>query len=219
VIVAFVPATPLLSPAVSVTDVGVAAVQTAARGVVADLVAAGAGVVVVGEAPEQRDYTGTWDWSGFGIRSRGTPGDALPRALSVGAWLLDDAGWDGPRRFVGVPAATTPDDCAALGRGLDASALLVVADGSARRSLKAPGHLDERAEPFDAAIAAALAGADLPALGALDLGLAAQLLATGRAAWQVAAGACVDRGWEPELLLAEAPYGVAWFVARWRSSE
>ena len=218
-IVGFVPATPLLSPEVSVTDVGVAAVQAAARAVVADLVAAAGEVVVIGEAPERHDYAGTWDWSGFGVRRRGGAGHGLPRALAVGAWLLDDAGWTGPRRFVGVPAATSPAECAAVGEGLLARSLLVVADGTARRSLKAPGHLDERAEPFDRAVAAALGTADRAVLSELDPTLAAQLLATGRAAWQVAAAACARPGWEAELLFSQAPYGVAWFVAGWTSSD
>jgi hypothetical protein len=219
VIVAFVPATPLLSPDVSVTDTGVAAVRAAARLVVAELVTSGVGIAVVGEAPQRRDYTGTWDWQAFGIPLRGTAGDPLPRALSVGAWLLDDAGFGGERRFVGVPAATTPADCAALGEELSGGALLVVADGSARRSLKAPGHLDERAEPFDAGVAAALSTADLAALTALDPDLAGALLAAGRAPWQVAAAAGRGRVWDAELLLSEAPYGVGWFVGRWTSKD
>jgi hypothetical protein len=41
-------------------------------------------------------------------------------------------------------------------------------DGSARRSEKAPGHLDPAAAPFDAAVAAALAAGDTTALAALD---------------------------------------------------
>lgn len=218
-VIAFVPATPLLSPQVSITGGGVTEVQAAARAVVAGLVGSARTVVVVGQAPEQRDYEGTWDWSGFGVAQRGGAGDRLPRALSVGAWLLDDAGWTGERRYVGVPVDAAPDRCAALGYGLDAQALLVVADGSARRSLKAPGHLDERAQPFDEAVAAALRTADLDALAGLDPALAAELLATGRAGWQVAAAVGAGRAWASELLLHEAPYGVAWLVARWQAAE
>ena len=62
-------------------------------------------------------------------------------------------------------------------------------DGSARRSASAPGYLDERAAPFDAAVEQAVRDGDLPALAALDPDLARDLLAAGRPAWQVLAGA------------------------------
>ena len=58
-------------------------------------------------------------------------------------------------------------------------ALLVMADGSAKRSTSAPGFLDDRAEAFDASIAAALADGDAEALASLDLELGAELWAAG----------------------------------------
>ena len=221
--VAVCPATPLLCPEVAVTRDGVGGVQDAARTAVAELLAAGADeLVVVGEAPETRAYDGTWDWSGFGVPLRGADGAALPRALGVGAWLLDDAGWIGPRRYVGVAPTASPAVCAELGDGLSREdrslALLVVGDGSARRSLKAPGHLDLRAEPFDAHVADALARADTPALAALDPDLAGELMAAGRGPWQVLAAAAGEQSWDGRLLLHEAPYGVGWLVADWRTA-
>lgn len=218
--VAFCPATPLLSPAVAIRPDGVADVQAAATEVVAALLgSAPDGVLVLGEAPRPGQFEGTWDWHAFGVRQRGGGAAGLPRALGVGAWLLDAAGWSGPRRYVGVPPTTTPPDCADLAGSLRAQpgspALLVVADGSARRSLTAPGHLDERAEPFDAGVADALARADPAALGALDPALADELLATGRATWQVVAGLTEPFTWLGSLLRDEAPFGVGWFVAHW----
>ena len=62
-------------------------------------------------------------------------------------------------------------------------------DGSARRSAAAPGYLDDRAEPFDAAVELAFRDGDLSALTALDPDLARDLLASGRPAWQALAGA------------------------------
>jgi hypothetical protein len=222
VAVAACPATPLLSPAVAVTRNGVGAVQDAARSAVAAELASGPEVVVVvGEAPETRPYDGTWDWRGFGVPLRGPDGAALPRALGVGAWLLDDAGWAGPRRYLGVGADASPAACADLGEALDLEdallGLLVIGDGSARRSLKAPGHLDARAEACDAVVAGALAAADTSALAGLDPDLGTELMAAGRAPWQVLAGAAGERPWDSRLLLHEAPYGVGWLVATWRS--
>jgi hypothetical protein len=217
--VAVCPGTPLLSPQVSVTAEGVAAVQAAARDAVAALVSGTLDeVVVIGEAPVTGPCQGTWDWYGFGVGLRGGRGPGLPRALGVGAWLLDDA-WAGPSRYVGVSPAESPARCASLGAALrdepGSRALLVIGDGSARRSLKAPGHLDERAEAFDEGVAAARATADLEALAALDDDLATQLMAAGRAPWQVLAAAAAGGAWDSRLLLHEAPYGVGWLVAHW----
>jgi hypothetical protein len=94
-------------------------------------------------------------------------------------------------------------------------ALLVMGDGTACRTLKAPGYLDKRAEPFDAAVAAALAAADTGALAALDPVLARELKAAGRAPWQVLAGAAGNGGLAGTLLHESVPYGVAYFVATW----
>jgi aromatic ring-opening dioxygenase LigB subunit len=87
-------------------------------------------------------------------------------------------------------------------------------DGSARRSVAAPGYVDERAATFDATVAAALKSADVDALLALDPQLAGDLLAAGRASWQVLAGAA-GPGCTAELLYDDAPYGVGYFVATW----
>lgn len=59
----------------------------------------------------------------------------------------------------------------------DADSTLVVLNGSACRTEKAPGHFDERAEAFDATLAAALIAADPVALRAVDVNLAGELWA------------------------------------------
>ena len=111
----------------------------------------------------------------------------------IGAQLLDAAGYSGPRVLQSVAESASPDACRDLGRDLAAdaplTALLVLGDGSARRSAAAPGYLDERAEPFDTVVEQALRDGDLPALAALDPDLARDLLAAGRPAWQALAGA------------------------------
>lgn len=219
VVFAFCPATPLLAPEVSVSADGLHALRTAAGEAVTAIVAAAPDeVLVIGAAPRAAGYEGTYDWSGFGVRVSGPGGEPLPHALGVGAFLLDQAGWSGPRRFLGVPAATAPDACADLGQELsggDRAAVLVIGDGSARRTLKAPGYLDPRAEAFDAVVAAALGDADLDGIAGLDPDLAEHLMVSGRPAWQVAAAAARSASWRPELLLDAAPYGVAWLIATW----
>lgn len=111
----------------------------------------------------------------------------------------------------------SPQECAELGRSLagEPVGLLVVGDGAATHTEKAPGHLDDRAGPFDAAVAEALRTADRAALAALDPELAAELLAVGRAPWQVLAGATAEGTWTGELLHSSIPFGVAYHVAVW----
>ncbi|QKV92192.1 hypothetical protein HUT19_10905 [Streptomyces sp. NA02950] len=145
----------------------------------------------------------------------------LPPSLAVGAWLLEHAGWSGtaPVEGLGVGEPLEAERCKEVGRELAAGservALLVMADGSACRTLKAPGYLDERAAAFDAAVARALGSADTAALAALDEELAQELKAAGRAPLHVLAGAGEGAALKGELRYDEAPYGVGYFVADW----
>src|SRR5882757_7018933 len=94
----------------------------------------------------------------------------LPLALTVGAWLLGDA--LGPN--TGAVGFSVGPDFAASRAAVELLALaesapvalVVMGDGSARRSARAPGFLDPRGEPFDATVAAALRAGDVEALGA-----------------------------------------------------
>ncbi|EME99742.1 class III extradiol dioxygenase subunit B-like domain-containing protein [Streptomyces mobaraensis NBRC 13819 = DSM 40847] len=191
-------------------------------------------LVVAGPAPE--DGAGGYpagargSFRGFGVAldvrlgrgdaGDGTDGRTLPLSLTVAAWLLERTGWSAaPVTGLGVAESLAPADCLAAGRELAARdervALLVMGDGSARRTVKAPGYLDERAEGFDAASAAALGSADTAALAALDPATARELQAVGRPAWQVLAGAAEGAGLSGRLLHEEAPYGVGYHVAVW----
>jgi hypothetical protein len=133
------------------------------------------------------------------------------QAVGIGAWLLPSA------RQVVVPRDLSPALAAALGETLarDDVALLVMGDGSARRSPAAPGYFDERAEPYDAHVARALRDADPEALLAIDPAADDALLVAGRAAWQVLAGAARGRTFTGDLRYDAAPYGVGYFVAVW----
>ena len=89
----------------------------------------------------------------------------------------------------------------------------MVGNGSACRSEKAPGHLDERAAAFDDALGAALVGCDREALAGLDQDLARELWASTAVLPQLAdvladgATATVDYD--------DDPYGVQYWVIRW----
>jgi hypothetical protein len=154
---------------------------------------------------------------------RGPVGPDLPLALLVAGWAAARSGARVRIRGELVAVDAPPAACAALGAELAAECaaepgpvgLLVLGDGAARHTERAPGHLDERAGPFDAAVAAALRDADRAALAALDPGLAADLMVAGRAPWQVLAGATGPGAWRGELLHSSAPFGVAYHVAVW----
>ncbi len=143
---------------------------------------------------------------------------SFPLPLLVAGWLAGQTGADIRIRGELVAPDASPDDCAALGRALAAEdvGLLVVGDGAATHTEKAPGYPDERAGPFDESVAAALRDADPAALAALDPDLATALFASGRAPWQVLAGAAAGGGWRGELLHSSIPFGVAYHVAVWQ---
>lgn len=138
-----------------------------------------------------------------------------PLAELVARTLLGQAGCEVPIRAVAIEPQLAPDACLALGRTLAGSHLLVVADGSARRGVKAPGYLDERAAPFDQRILDALRAGDPAGLAGLDARLAAELMVAGRAAWQVMAGAAEGGQWQSEMHYQGDPFGVFYPVAIW----
>ncbi|MEU8977880.1 class III extradiol dioxygenase subunit B-like domain-containing protein [Streptomyces sp. NPDC048309] len=157
---------------------------------------------------------------GAGVPGHGVADRELPPSLAVAAWLLERTGWsDAPVEGLGVGEPLEAERCIQVGRDIVGRAarvaLLVMGDASACRTLKAPGYLDERAVDFDAEVARALGAADVPALKALDAELAYELKVSGRAPWQVLAGAAEDAGLGGALLYDDAPYGVGYLVAAW----
>jgi hypothetical protein len=247
---------PLLHPALTGREAVLPELRSACAEAVARLLREDPGmVVVVGPAAA----TGEWDAAGrldaaafapgSAARGSGVPGSAvpgsgasadvmaLPLSLGLGAMLLDQGGYRGPRRLFAVSPDAPAGACAALGAelatGAARTALLVMGDGSARRNLKAPGHLDSRAAPFDAEVERAVRAGRLGALLELDEALARDLMVTGRPAWQVLAGAMpngagpggtevdgagtdgarVDGALLTEVLYCDDPFGVAYLVA------
>lgn len=147
-------------------------------------------IVLLGDRPALLD-------SGAGAAQ--TTGERVARSI------LDDVAFTGEIVW-GDLADAWPDD-----------PVLVLANGSARRGEKAPGHLDERSFGFDAAIEAALAQGDPAALRALDVDLGSTLLATGTCALQTL-GHVVDRQVRPTMFYAADPFGVRYWVVTWESA-
>jgi hypothetical protein len=149
----------------------------------------------------------------------------LPLSLAVGVALLREAGLlqDDARPAVelhGVAADLPVEPARRYGQLLAARperiALLVLADGSARRGPAAPGYVDARALAVDGAVEAALCTGDAAALLALDPATASELLIAGRVAWQVLAGACERYDLQATCHYRDAPFGVWYPVVTWR---
>jgi hypothetical protein len=98
---------------------------------------------------------------------------------------------------------------------LPATTLLVMADGSARRTEKAPGHLHPDAVAFDDAIEQALREGDAETLASTDLERAEELWSQGAPGFRLLGEVARGRHIRAEVTYADAPYGVAWWVARW----
>lgn len=183
-------------------------------------------IVVVGTGPATGalppPYRGSFTPWGVPVTVGDTEGAVPPLGPLLGLWLLERGGRHrggpaAPVRVWTVAADAAPDVCAATGRtiaGLGAVSLLVMGDGSACHGPKAPGYDDPRAAAFDETVGAALTDADPGPLLAVDPGVAAELRATGRAPWQVLAGAAEGREWQGRAHYVR-PYGVGYHVASW----
>ena len=227
--VAICPPAPLLARELTGLDPVIPELRQACAAAAGRLVKAGPDVIAV-VGPGRR--TAVWpadgrlDLAAFGpalgpapgIRGGSVPGGPpLPLPLGLGVRLLDEAGYTGPRLLQSVHSGEPAAACLRLGADLrtlsDRVGLLVMADGSACRTLRAPGYLDPRAAAFDAAIEEAVRSGDLAPLRAMDQDLARELLAAGRPGWQVLAGAMPGRAPSTEVLYEGDPFGVFYLVA------
>jgi hypothetical protein len=217
---AFVPMAPLLFRHLGGAADPLAGLRSAAVDAVRSAVADASAVVVLVPVAGREAPAAWWDPSGV------VPGGP-PLGSQVGAHLLDLAGCTLPASYVEVPARDVtpqlrpfdtaeadPDVITAQLRGNDRTALVVLGDGAAARRDGAPGYIDERSFAYDDAVAAALAAGDGDALAALDADLGAELLATGRLTWPVAAAAF--RPVTAELCWRGDPFGLSYVVALWR---
>ncbi len=232
--VAVVPHPPLLVPEVAAGAAAeTAALRDACLAAARELAGCPRWVAVGAGTPATAGTAGSFRGYGADVAVSLTPDpapphDDLPLSLLVAGWLRAQVG---APELVVSPAPVAPGtrsaDCARCGRELAAGladagepvGLLVLGDGAATHTVRAPGYFDPRAEGFDAHVAAALGAPDLDALLALDAELSAQLGAAGREAWQVGAAAAQASAarWRGELLYSAAPYGVAYHVAVWEA--
>ncbi|HEY9391553.1 MAG TPA: class III extradiol dioxygenase subunit B-like domain-containing protein [Mycobacteriales bacterium] len=227
----FCPHPPLLVPQVASGAAGeLDQLRDLCDEVVTSLVRAGPDLVLVlggGERAARWSDGDGGSLAGFGLdvlvplRGPVRPGrDRMPLSLTVGAWLLGRSNHSGERLGFSVPDDADDEDLAAWAGQIDdladRLAVLVMGDGSARRTEHSPGYLDERAVPFDKQVAAGMAAGDPSALRCLDPTLGTALLAAGTAPWRLAGWLGGDERFDAEVLYHDAPYGVGYLVARWR---
>lgn len=179
-------------------------------------------IVVLGTGPREDMYGpgDAGDLKGYGVPVQvgfdGPPTTGAPRlplAHTLGAWLLDEAGFGGQR--LGLPAGTSSPQVHAASVDSRRRAMLVMGDASARRTEKSPGWYDPDAVAFDDAVTAALTSGDGKALLDLDVTLGARVLASGVPAWITAGEILSGVPMEGQVHYAEAPFGVFYIVASW----
>jgi hypothetical protein len=183
-----VPPVPALLPEYAGLVDPVAQLRTACRGAVSWLIGHGASqVVVVGDLTEPDNA------------ARGVTESLATRVARA---LLTEADFTG--EILATTASLVPPE----------RHVLVLANGSARRGEKAPGHLDQRSFAFDDAIENALRSGDPAALLSLDLELASALMASGAPALR-SLSSLADSRIVPTMLYADDPFGVRYWVTTW----
>jgi hypothetical protein len=115
-----------------------------------------------------------------------------PQGRRVGEWLVEEAG---ARSAAG------------------SAAVLAVGNGSACRTEKAPGYLDERAAGFDAHLTSALTAPDPATLTAVDPGTSTELLAATDGIRSL--GEVLTPAHVATIDYDKDPYGVQYWVIRW----
>ncbi len=134
-------------------------------------------------------------------------GVSTPLGHRVAAHLLD-----------GVPfkaLVASPEVARSLREVGEFTTMVVMADGSARRDEKAPGHLHADARAFDDSVEDALRTGDADTLCRLDPALGPELWCEGIPGLHVLGEVARDRRVTAQVVYADASHGVAWWVARW----
>lgn len=157
----------------------------------------------------------------FGWASDHLQRQPLPLSLTVGNWLMSKSrpGDTGvivcDVLFQAVAFDAMPHECAELGRDLagraERVAMLVMGEGSTCMPAAAGERLGDYARQRDEYFLRALEAADADALGRLEY----SNIPTGRAAWQVLAGAAAGQRFHGTLHAGGTPADMGYFVLSW----
>jgi hypothetical protein len=227
--VAFAPGAPVLVPEVAVgaaaelaelRDACVRAVRAVTE-LRPDIVL----VVGTGEGSDSRSFpdSSSGSFAGIGVDLTVTLGrepsvgvPQLPLPLTIGAWLVQRAGWSGAGEAL---ALGTESDAVGAGKELRDSTtdvgLVVVGDGSARLTTASPGYVHPEALQWQRDVDAAFARGDARYLLDLDAARAAELMVSGYGPWQLAAASVGDATLSVPVWRTEDTYGVGYVAAAW----
>jgi hypothetical protein len=200
---ALVPAAPVLLPALSGREQPAAVVLNAALCVIRQLIdSAPAEVMVLAEADRYGVFDTSAPWGlhrlgGMPARdsgdARATCGEPLPVPLAIGAALLRLAGWTGPVDYHALDRSLSPEAAIEYGRKLSSSTLpvglLLLGNGSACCTDKAPGSFHSGAQAFNEALTSIIRTGDQTTVEQLSAEATAEQLSDIRLPLQVLAGA------------------------------
>lgn len=187
-------------------------------------------VVIVGgdEVTRSFDPSGAYGslraagiWWEYGWEGSGPP-QPLPLSLTLGYWLMLKSKPKGiitaAIAYEAVSFVATPEECAQLGRELagraERVAMLAMGEGSTSLPAESRAREASRARDFDSEVAETLARADADALARLD-SREHRFPTTGRAAWQVLAGAAAGHRFQGRLHADPSTDDHDYFVASW----
>ncbi|MFL6004602.1 MAG: hypothetical protein ACJ72P_17485 [Nocardioides sp.] len=192
--VVLVPGVLALLPEYASLDDPVAELRSTCRAAVAWLVEAGP-VTIVGDQQGRR--------VGKSLVAEVAPG--------AGVYFETVAGRPPQHKCQGAFTPQPPDS--GTPQPPEGEGVLVVGNGSACRSERAPGYLDERAAGFDAVLARALTAPDPAALSAIDPATSAELLAATDGIRSL--GDVLTPDHLSTVDYDDDPYGVQYWVIRW----
>jgi len=224
---ALVPAAPVLVPGLSGHTRTAPEVRAATLEAIQRMIDAGVDeVAVLAEADRAGLFDSDAPWGLHrigGMHSVSEPGAGsafdkpLTVSLAIGASMLRDAGWTGPTSLHALERAMSADAAAELGRRLEAKGrsvgLLLLGNGSACCTEKAPGSFHPEAETFNATLLAMIRQGDRAAMMELSAHDTADQLSDVRVPLQVFAGATAGHRFLSSITFADDFAGVYYICA------
>lgn len=222
---ALVPAAPVLVPGVSGHTVPAQEVRAATLEAIQRMIDAGVEeVIVLAEADRDGLFDSTAPWGLHRIGGMHTVNEAgavfdqpLTVSLAIGASVLRDAGWTGTTSFYALERTMSADAAAEVGRGLGTTkrsvGLLLLGNGSACCTEKAPGSFHPQAETFNATLLTMIRQGDRTAMMELSAHDTADQLSDVRVPLQVFAGATSGHRFRGSITFADEFAGVNYICA------
>ena len=198
---ALVPAAPVIVPGLSGHTMPAPEVRSAALDAIQRMIDAGVDeVIVLAEADRDGLFDSTAPWGLHRIGGLHPFSEAgavfdqlLTMPLAIGASMLRDAGWTGTTYFHALERTISANAAAEVGRGLGTTkrsvGLLLLGNGSACCTEKAPGSFHPQANEFNTSLVGMIRQGNRAAMMALPTQGAAEQLSDIRVPLQVFAGA------------------------------